>query len=1317
MIPRKPMTSFYEAIRCFLEHPHDDTGSADFGFQFSLYVEPPFETRIGDKIGDDGWRPHPLCLHPPSTDSSRALVIRIIKGESEMGGAKVKIDPARQQQAIDMVETLSRDLDLDHVYCLNLIRAASAEDVRKWVEQKMGRRGRQRKGTEGAKEGNMRSDMYRSSLVGLHGVQSSMITESSHHDLEATARSLFFIEKRAALNALLELVQARIGMGLMEAKQHAVMVATDSLIAQGLPSVLMERISKITRDIRCRGRSAAETEFEIERQKAADCLFFLFYQTQILPSELLSLPAFPQEGVAATGLPTLPSSLPPASHPSPVTLIGLVKLLTEDMKGRFSVVAVGEEQEKSREERAVLKTLSTLLMTLVTCLMTLDGLAAHPDARAGQQELTERGRMEGERNALLLYLEEEGGLRAATEAKQAYEKAYRTAHATHPTLPAAVRETLKEKEKAFKDTQARISETLSGLRGEIEGGWAHAGIHAVVLLAWGAFFRDQALSERLGYVQDPRTLPELRKELLTQAVGQAVFPFLERGMVACWRRPGQEDIQMFFLDCVGELVGGYLREGQGILVRRLVDFARGEAAGDAMGYRRAAVEGLVSLVVRLGESHPAVGERLLWTRAGGRDGGELEPVQFVKDLSELIKNETQAPLRSAWIRLVGAMTVSSNEECKAATMDFLVDYSPFLSLQTRQNRDVLTYVLEDSLQRAQQNQPVHRASLLGVLLLVERLTSPTLALDPDLAYVSHLLPLLTSLLSFPLAPELKGALLRALAPFAALPDGMARQLWEHIEMLGMVPRQGKKEGLRFELEDVESKMGLFPITEGFLLLLVALLRADMPFDLGAARGRQDGVWPYVEYLIEDILLPLPARQFLYPAQKWKILSLGLRVLILVLERYPLEPDEERLRLLHVDSRQRREMHWQAQRDMDPQVGHSPSIGFHVLMRLLGSSTGAGGGVPSGNGGLLGLVLDVVAAADLSAAPMPGSYSGSTPLGEQQRVDMNGLPLIQYPTNTTERSSGDACPPGPWRLEKQNRLREAQAWDEAVLEFDDEEGLLGRGGRGDRRRESRDGGEGTSWRAAGLGGKDDEVSREEDAVCVAFELLNNVLCKDVEFKRLHTTLVEHPFFEGAQVATLNEIVARGYADGALGVGMGRGAEGRRGRKIATISSSASPSASILAQGLFLPLLAQYSAYDVHPPLRLQASLCLRTLMARVPQPQDLLDMFRPLPALGAPGTGTGREGGEEDGHRQWAVDAVLKSLCYTGEILPMEGSALVELTNLPRAMTLLSKLGGAQALTGGQVDRWVHFVVLDLLLKVGGALALSFLVPPVCSFSC
>lgn len=51
---------------------------------------------------------------------------------------------------------------------------------------------------------------------GHHGQGMMGAPRALRDDVEAAARYLFFIEKRNALNALLELVQARMGVGLSE---------------------------------------------------------------------------------------------------------------------------------------------------------------------------------------------------------------------------------------------------------------------------------------------------------------------------------------------------------------------------------------------------------------------------------------------------------------------------------------------------------------------------------------------------------------------------------------------------------------------------------------------------------------------------------------------------------------------------------------------------------------------------------------------------------------------------------------------------------------------------------------------------------------------------------------------------------------------------------------------------------------------------------------------------------------------------------------------------------------------------------------------
>ena len=101
---------------------------------------------------------------------------------------------------------------------------------------------------------------------------------------------------------------------------------------------------------------------------------------------------------------------------------------------------------------------------------------------------------------------------------------------------------------------------------------------------------------------------------------------------------------------------------------------------------------------------------------------------------------------------------------------------------------------------------------------------------------------------------------------------------------------------------METRQASYPITEGFVTLLAALLRGDVPHDLGEATGTRaegegPGVQPYIDYLVEDVLLPIRARPHADAGQRWRIAAMALEALVLVLERYPLVPDDDRLRNL------------------------------------------------------------------------------------------------------------------------------------------------------------------------------------------------------------------------------------------------------------------------------------------------------------------------------------------------------------------------------------------------------------------------------------
>ena len=101
----------------------------------------------------------------------------------------------------------------------------------------------------------------------------------------------------------------------------------------------------------------------------------------------------------------------------------------------------------------------------------------------------------------------------------------------------------------------------------------------------------------------------------------------------------------------------------------------------------------------------------------------------------------------------------------------------------------------------------------------------------------------------------------------------------------------------FELEQVESRTGQYPSTEGFLQLLTSLfVAAGSPAYLGKDSRPRPGCTPYIEY-VADFVLPralyiqkesvsLPFRT---PSDKYRLISRALEVIEAVLVRYTVPP--------------------------------------------------------------------------------------------------------------------------------------------------------------------------------------------------------------------------------------------------------------------------------------------------------------------------------------------------------------------------------------------------------------------------------------------
>ncbi|XP_077483269.1 nuclear pore complex protein Nup205 isoform X1 [Amblyomma americanum] len=121
------------------------------------------------------------------------------------------------------------------------------------------------------------------------------------------------------------------------------------------------------------------------------------------------------------------------------------------------------------------------------------------------------------------------------------------------------------------------------------------------------------------------------------------------------------------------------------------------------------------------------------------------------------------------------------------------------------------------------------------------------------------LALLAGLLGCAVPPELKAALLRALAAFATSPE-LAPRIWQLLSPC--------LSGLHAELEEVESRNEEFPITAALLVLLAALF--DHPPGPGASL--------FLQHVHEAVFLRLPARAYRHPNEKWQLAAACLRVL-------------------------------------------------------------------------------------------------------------------------------------------------------------------------------------------------------------------------------------------------------------------------------------------------------------------------------------------------------------------------------------------------------------------------------------------------------
>lgn len=177
-------------------------------------------------------------------------------------------------------------------------------------------------------------------------------------------------------------------------------------------------------------------------------------------------------------------------------------------------------------------------------------------------------------------------------------------------------------------------------------------------------------------------------------------------------------------------------------------------------------------------------------------------------------------------------------------------------------------------------------------------------LAAEALYQSDLTPVvhLFNLLSCAVAPVLKGGILHALSCLASncCPSCTA-DIWTRLESYRLVPSKtslsssagsniAHQKGFKLELEAVEAAEGMYPVTDGLLSLLLALVNAGgVPSTLGLGY-RFPGFLPYLDHVMNAILLKAQNRLYLPEgsegeSQKFRVIAKALKLLTLVLQKY------------------------------------------------------------------------------------------------------------------------------------------------------------------------------------------------------------------------------------------------------------------------------------------------------------------------------------------------------------------------------------------------------------------------------------------------
>lgn len=154
------------------------------------------------------------------------------------------------------------------------------------------------------------------------------------------------------------------------------------------------------------------------------------------------------------------------------------------------------------------------------------------------------------------------------------------------------------------------------------------------------------------------------------------------------------------------------------------------------------------------------------------------------------------------------------------------------------------------------------------------------------------LPVMLGLVGCSIILPLKANLVLTLAALGRSSE-TAIQLWNLLEtsqIICTIPTTSNfgNRGIESELEEIESRNEVYPLTRAMLELLYTLSSVIVPKSLGAG-PRKPGLDPYVTFVIDTVFLKFYNRNYKDPQEKWEVAEKCLQICDMFMRMYEVSP--------------------------------------------------------------------------------------------------------------------------------------------------------------------------------------------------------------------------------------------------------------------------------------------------------------------------------------------------------------------------------------------------------------------------------------------